>query len=263
MSIYIEFFKKSFLQNYYYKINSYIEIMSSILKISIQISVWTALYSEKENINGITLDEVISFLIINLVMTYIAYTDIGSKIAVYVREGTIGVHFLRPVNFKLFLISEDMGESCFKVIFNVLPVCIFISIIRGLLIPHSYLFLILFLLSALLAVQLMYQLKYVLGLLSFWFRTSFYMNWFSRALFELFAGTFLPLWFYPDFLYNLSRFLPFRYILFDPISIYLGKVKIDGAIYILIIQFIWIVILHLIDTYMWKKIKSIVTVDGG
>ncbi len=263
MGAYIEFFKRSFLQQYAYRINSFIQIASSMLKLFVQVSVWSALYHNTGEINGISLQDMISFLIINLIITSIANTNIGNQIGQRVSEGTIGIDFIRPVSFKFYLISEDMGAAFFKILFNVLPVCIFASLFWGVQFPARLSHIILFAVSMILGIALMYQIDYVLGLLAFWFKTAFYMEWFSRAFFELFAGTFVPLWFYPHVLYKISQYLPFRYVLFDPISIYLEKVSTGSANDIILVQLIWILLLQLIEYVMWNQIRSIVTVHGG
>ncbi len=263
MDIYWEFVKKSFSQKFMYRADSYIQIFGTLVKLFILMSAWTALYQGKTEINGITLADMISFVTINIVVSALTNSRVAEKIAVKVNDGSIAVDFVKPISFRFFMLADELGENLYRAVFNTIPACLFATLLWGFRLPADPVRLGVFLLSLINGIVLVMYLNYVFGLLAFWFKTAFHINWFMGALYELFSGTFVPLWFYPKILFNISVFLPFRYISFEPISIFLEKISLMDSLKVIVWQLIWILILAGLDNFIWGKAQSKVTVHGG
>ena len=99
-----------------------------------------------------------------------------------------------------------------------------------------------FFLTILLGILLAYSLNYFLGLFVFWVKNYGFISWFLKASTMLFAGSAVPLWFYPPALQAVANVLPFRFIAFEPISIYLGKTPVDEIWAVVVGQIIWIAV---------------------
>ncbi len=80
---------------------------------------------------------------------------------------------------------------------------------------------------------------------------------------ELFSGSFVPLWFYPDWLYAISACLPFRLIFFEPISIFLGRYAVEDMLQIVLLQLVWLAVLYAAGVWVWSKAQTKVMVHGG
>ena len=109
----------------------------------------------------------------------------------------------------------------------------------------------------------MFELVYVVGLLAFWTQATWFLPWYVRAGVAFFGGTIIPLWFYPEGLIRLSRFLPFRYISFEAISYYLGKTALDSAPVSLGIALLWWLLLFMAGHCLWNLAKRKMTINGG
>lgn len=261
--VYVMFAKKAFRQNYIYKSNTYLRIFGAAVSIIVQISIWQALYNGKKTVNGVSLSDMMTYVIINLFLSAVTYSSIANRLAGKVRSGEIGIDFVKPVNLKYYLMAEDFGNALYRMIFTFLPTCIVSTfIVRFKLQPdlgHAFLFII----STLLGIVLMYYIHYILGLLSFWFKNSLYTNFLLSACFTLFGGSVVPLWFYPDALRAAAEAMPFRYVTFEPISIYLGKVNYKSALLILVMQLFWIILFMFVEKCIWNNAQKVVTVQGG
>ena len=187
----------------------------------------------------------------------------GLRMAEKVQDGFIAVDLIRPVNFKFYLFAEDLGDNCFRLVFSALPACIFVAIFFGFTLPDQAATFILFLISLVNGLILIYYINYLLGLLAFWFKTSFYVDWLLGAFITLFAGSIVPLWFYPDLLYRISKFLPFRLVMFDPLAIYLEKISYSDSLKVILTQIAWIFALMVLEKYVWKKAQAQITIHGG
>lgn len=263
MGIYWEFVKKSFQARFIYRVNSYFQVAGSIIKLFVLISAWTALYHGKAQINGITLSDMISFVTINLVVAAVTYSHMGEKIANRVNDGSIAMDFMKPINFKLYMIADDLGENLYRAAFTTIPACAFAALFWGFRFPDSPLRMAMFLVSLTNGLIIIMYINYIFGLAAFWFKSAIFVEWFLGALLELFSGTFVPLWFYPQLLLKMSMVLPFRYISFEPIAIFLGRTPMVNWFSVIATQWGWIVAIWVIDRIAWRMVQSRVTVHGG
>jgi ABC-2 type transport system permease protein len=263
MSVYIDFLIKAFRKQYAYRANSYIKMFGALVSIFISINIWLALYKDNISVKGIYLSDMINFTIINALILSISSANIGRFIAEKVKDGSIIVDFIRPVNFKCYVFAEQIGQNCYHFIFGTIVPCMVISIIYGFNLPKSPILFSYFICAFVFGIFLNFQIEYVLGLLAFWFKTSFYIDWFLGAFKTLFAGSFVPLWFYPELLYKISLFMPFRFVSFEPISLYLGKIPQGSETNIILVQTVWLMLLIVLEKIMWIRIQKKVVIHGG
>jgi len=261
--LYLEYIKKAFQQRFAYRVNFFLTTIANLLMVFIQVNVWQALFQTNRTVNGIMLTDMINFVILNLFINSLSNTDIGTTMGNRINSGEIVNDFIKPINLKLYFISEDFGGKLFQVIFTIIPTCIIASYIWGFSLPDFDFRFLIFLITVLNGVIIMYNLNYILGMLAFWLKNSWYVNWYLGAVTKLFGGTLVPLWFYPDFLYKISIYLPFRLIAFEPINIYLKKISIQESISILYLQFFWILTLFIIERFIWIKAQKKITIFGG
>lgn len=258
-----EIAKKALKVSVTYRLNTLFEVISVAFGFFVQICVWTALYSGRGSLNGINLRDMISYILVSSFVSALGYSGIAYKIAGQVKDGTIGNELIKPINYKHMIMFHELGENLFHSVFIRLPIVILFGIIIKAMLPASVISFVLFLISVIFGITIIYGLNFIYGILAFWLKTSEYVNFVSRALMTLFAGTFVPLWFYPQFLYNISKVLPFRFITFEPMQIYLGKVDLNGALYIIGFQIAWIIILTIIQKLMWQSVQRYLVIQGG
>lgn len=259
----MDFLKKAFKKQYAYRANSYIRMFGSLVGIFISVSIWMALFKSDTSVKGIYLKDMINFVIINAFISSVSSARIGWFIAEKVKDGSIIVDFIRPVNFKYYVFADQIGNNCYHFVFATLLPCTVIALLYGISLPKNAILMLYFILALFLGILLNFYIEYVLGSLAFWFKTSFYVDWLLGAFKTLFAGSFVPLWFYPDFLYNLSMIMPFRFVSFEPIALYLGKIPAGGEMRIILTQVIWLIFFVAVEKLMWARIQTKIIIHGG
>ncbi len=96
------------------------------------------------------------------------------------------------------------------------------------------------------------RLQSILGLL----RAKFF-------LLELFSGLLLPHYLFPAVFQKIFKVLPFEYISYVPVLIYLGKINGAGHCGSLALQLFWVVMLFAIGDAMWRWSSRKITIQGG
>lgn len=262
MSLFSKFLVLAFKEKYAYKFDFYISILASLLIIVVQINVWEALY-KGSTVDSASLQQMITYVMISSIIFTLTKSEAGNKIGRKIEDGSIISDFTRPVNFKNYLFAEDLGNNFFQVIFISFPSVFIVSLFYGFSWPGDFLNSMIFIISVVLGVLISFYIKYIIGLFAFWLETSWYIPFFVFAVFELFSGSTIPLWFFPEWLKNISNLLPFRMIFFEPISIFLNKYAYNDSISIIGIQLLWLMVLVVLEKLIWSGAQKKIVVHGG
>lgn len=261
--MYIEFLKKSFQQQFVYRTNTIINVFTSFIYLFVTVSIWSALYRGRNIIDGISLSEMLTYVLMVQFVKTIVRLSVSKYVADRASSGIISIDFIRPVNLKLCAIFDSLGSALFNVVIFAAPMIIIGSFVWGFVIPtHLYQWL-LFLPSLFMAIVLYSTMEYIMGLTAFWTKTNFHISWIVGSFMNLFSGSHIPLWFYPEPIRLVADFLPFKYFIFEPINIFMGKVSPSQTLIIVLFQFIWLIILLVIERIMWHYAQRVVTVQGG
>jgi len=257
------FAKNAFRQNFIYRANTIIDMLTTMLYLLIQFNIWQALYHTQSVVETVSLQQMLTYCVIGeLVLPFtsnsIAYT-LGTKI----RTGEIGGDFVRPINLKLYLFSDQLGNSLYMFCFRFIPAAVMTVIFGAFMLPQSVWHGMMFAVTLFLGITLQFLISYALGLIVFWIKKDTFVSWLMRALVNLFAGSVVPLWFYPDVLRNIALYLPFRYVTYEPIAIYLGQTSTSDFFFTVLMQLLWIAVVYLVGRVVWARAEKIVVVQGG
>jgi ABC-2 type transport system permease protein len=264
--VYYEIIKNSFQAQTIYRMNTIIRFFSSLMFIFIQVSIWRALYSNKAVVLAqsltVSLDEMITYVIISTVISVFIYSIAIPKMGQRVQTGDIAMDLIKPISLRASIFSETLGHNTFRILFELTPLLVFSYFVFGFSRPQ-WGFLLLFIVSLLGAAILFFLITYIIGMLAFWYIK---IRHFERMLYDslrLLSGSFIPLWFFPGILSDISILLPFSLVYFLPISIYLQKVSASEALVIIAKQWVWIGILFALQKVVWTKAVTKIEIQGG
>lgn len=261
--LYLDFARKTFRQRMIYKTDMLMKVASQFFGLFVQVSVWQVLLAAQSQGNSVTVQDMVTYVILGMLISSLTDSYIDSRIAERVQDGSIATDFIRPVNFKYYMIFEDLGESGLMAFATTLPACVFGALYWGLRLPEKPMTLALFLATLAGGIIVVTHLNYTLGLLSFWFKTSYHVDWLFGAMRTLFSGALVPLWFYPPGLRSVSEVFPWQLASFAPLAVFLEKTSLSEALKVLIFQSAWLAILLGVERMLWQKAQEKIEVYGG
>jgi ABC-2 type transport system permease protein len=121
----------------------------------------------------------------------------------------------------------------------------------------------LFIPSCLLSYGILWLLSALVGLIAFWVMELGNMGIVKDSIVRVLSGSIVPLWFFPESVQNVSKFLPFQYTFQTPLGIYIGETGPAAALSSMAVQAVWIGILFLLLAAFWKKTKTKTLIQGG
>jgi ABC-2 type transport system permease protein len=203
-----------------------------------------------------------TFLTQALLATVYAFGD--NDIADRIRTGDIVSDLYRPLDFQGYWLATDIGRAGFHMIFRGIPPFLVGLAAFDLRFPPDTLLWPAFLASAWLGVITSFAIRFAVSCSGFWLLDSRGVWQIAAVVSMFFAGIFLPLPFFPDWLLVVARWLPFAGLAQVPIDVFLGEHRglLDLG-FVLGRQAAWALVLLAIGRPVSARAFHKVVVQGG
>lgn len=255
--------KIRFISQLAYRFDVLVMFLSNSVMLLTQVFLWRSVYAGKGTVAGVDMAQMITYAVFSTVMGLLMQTSVQDIIVQKVVTGEIAVDFLKPVSPILNWMSDDIGNNLSMFCLNAVP----LGLIAVLFVkPGSYLTPVTLMLLApavLLSFAILWTMYAITGLLAFWFMELGNLGIVQGQVIRILAGSFIPLWFFPDWAQTISKYLPFQYIAQFPLSICIGKLSQAQIVKGLAIQLFWFVLTAAAANLIWRKAQKHVLVQGG
>lgn len=245
-----------------YRARMVLWILRNMLMLFMLRMVWTAVYGDREIMNGVTLNAMILYVTIAMLQQYLIEPVAMFELDARIQRGTVAGDLIRPVGLIPQLLAYDVGFLIGRIplIVLVLPIA---AIIGSVQLPPTPAASIGFVVSLLLAYVLSLLVWLPVGMLGFWTLSTAGFRFLLFSVLSFVSGQMVPLWFMPGFLRTALEWLPFQGMAFAPLSIYVGQVTGGDIVRTVTVQIVWIIILFIAVTKLWQRAQRVVTIQGG
>lgn len=254
----------SFREKSVFRFDFMLSTVFAFFYIVLKVYMWKGLYGINEtDVNGIFLNDMIVYSILASFTEGITKTSVMNEINDSVLNGSISLKLLLPIGLKKYLFIDSLSQNIFRTIYEIVPSVMVAMILFSFHVDLSLTNVLFYVLSLMIGVCINFLYNFLFGLSVIWFRNSFFLDNINYVLVNIFSGAIVPIWFFPDVLKKFSIFLPFRYIVFEPIAILLNKKSVEEIISVLMIQLLWALILFFAVTYVWNRGRKKIMIQGG
>jgi ABC-2 type transport system permease protein len=236
-----------------------------IARASLTYWLWRSLYKGTASSAGMNVSEATTYAMLGVfyqsfrVVNRWAARDMMVQ---HMLEGTIVYWFLRPVSPRRYYCIRTTGDLLYGGCWA--AVAYTGSLTSGLIQPPASLAAGLAAGATLaLGLVILYYLQQLIDLACFWTVVNFQLVIVYGILQNVLAGALVPLWFFPSWFISIDQWLPFQSTLNVPLSLYIGRIPVSGLGQNLAVQVLWIALLAIILTVVWRRAAARVTVLGG
>ncbi len=166
MALYLEFIRKTFQEKMAYRFDYLFLIASSLIGVFIQINIWSALYKGHDAIKGVTLSQMLVYIIVASVVSALTRSGVCAKFAAKVSSGEIATDLIKPIHIKYYFWSEDIGNNSFQLLFVTIPTIMVVMLGYGITFSVAAPSFLLFSVSFLLGIMIAFHLHYLVGMLA-------------------------------------------------------------------------------------------------
>ena len=263
MAVYWQIAVKSFQKHLAYRAANLAGIATNAFFGAVYVLVYTALFSDRADVAGLTLADTITYAIVAQSLL-VAMSAFGNReLSDAIVKGTIAVDLARPVDFYLYWASLDLGRSVYYLIFRGAPTFVIGALLFGVRWPPSAGVFLLFLAAVALGMVVSFAFRFITNSFAFWTTDARGLIYLTNTVIMFFSGFIVPLNFFPPPLQAIANALPFRALAQLPISIYLGKVTFLQLLPALFSLLAWLLALVIIGRFTLARMVRRVTLAGG
>jgi ABC-2 type transport system permease protein len=224
---------------------------------------WIAVYGGRQSAQGVTKEQMLTYTIMSAMLACIFTANVENRVIQSVRKGNVALDMLKPISVFGIYLAEDIGATVIALCQNAAPLLLISCLLIQVPVPSSVINFLLFLLSAVLSYLINWLITACFSMMSFFVISIGPFHQIKNVLIRILSGSIIPLWFFPESLQGVLRFLPFMYIYQLPLSIYIGRL---GPLEILAqtgLQLAWLLVLFGVFKLIQKKVFSNVMIQGG
>lgn len=251
---YLTVFSVSWSNGFVYRLNFFLWRVRSLILILTVYFLWEAIFQNRGVIFGYSRDQMLTYVFLTLVLRSIVLgvrsIDVGGEIS----DGRLSNYLVKPVSYHYFWFTRDLADKLLNIIFSAVEIVVLYFFLRPpLYFPSDPLTLMLFLAAIVSAVFLNFTIGFITSATTFWTPGNTWGFWFVYLVIqELLGGVMFPLDIFPKAIYNFLTLLPFPYLLYFPINIYLGRLPFEEIFRGFLIVSLWIAFLNFVLVRLWQ-----------
>ncbi|MDP2649602.1 MAG: ABC-2 family transporter protein [bacterium] len=263
MKKYFQVIRNTWLEMTTYRLNFVMWRIRVVLQILTMYFLWLALIPANMTLFGYSQSLMLTYILGTSLITSIVFSSRTQEIGENINSGDLSIFLIRPINYFYYWFSRDIGDKLMNTLFSITELfLLFIILHPPFFIQTKLLYLLLAFTSILLGVLLYFLFGSLLGLIGFWSPEVWGPRFIFAIIMSFFAGGLFPLDILPKSIFNLFQFLPFPYLLYFPLRIYLGKSSNLEILTGFAISLFWIFILYKTLLFVWKKGLKVYSAEG-
>ncbi|MFG1709071.1 ABC transporter permease [Nonomuraea sp. M3C6] len=240
-----------------YRSNIIMTCVTLIAQVFLLRMIWTSVYGSRPAAAGLSLDALLAYLTLANLQAFATQTTVSHIMHHRIRTGMVFFDLARPVGYLRQMAAFQVGNTWggLLLLAPVIPVVLLVGSITAPVNGLGYL------ITLALGYVIAVQLALLISLIGFWMMETGAISLFYRLVSQFFAGTMVPLAFFPGFLGVLAEALPFKYMGYVPAAIYVGHISdISGPV---LVEVAWIAGLSGLLALTWSRAHRRVEIQGG
>lgn len=251
-----------------YKVNFFIFVFGNILKTLVVFYLWKAVFdnSKQTIMNGFSLNEMVIYIFISTMIGSAMSTNTVYTVGMEVKDGSIAMNLIKPINYRMRLLFEAIGEFLYGTVCVVIPLWIILiaaQYFSSRELPPDIGTIGAFILSTILGFLILFLFNFCFGLIAFYVTNLWGVSHLKDAVINFFSGQLIPIAFFPIWLQKFLNFVPFGSLNYTPVMIYLKKITGVALLQALGIQMFWIIVLLTFSSFLWNRAINKLTILGG
>lgn len=209
-----------------YRSHMAVSILVGPIYFLVQYFIWRAIFATRGELNGFNLEQMLTYYGVMSVVTYLTFDFADWNLQMLIRTGKYVTFVLRPMSHRFFALSQKLGHRSLGFWLEFAPVFLIYMFGFGIdLIPASLGWAIL---SVALGFLMTFLVNYCIGLTAFWLTNAEGVRRMLLLVRDVTAGMFVPLTFFPETFQKTLFFLPFQFMQYVPVRVFIGDYELAG-----------------------------------
>lgn len=254
MTKYLIVFANSLQEYFTYRLNFILWRVRVILSILISFFLWQAIFKTNTSVFGYREPQMLTYVILLTIINGVVLSTQTPRVAEEINSGALSHFLIRPINYFGYVFARDISDKSINTLCALIEIPLLLFFLRPpLILQTNPGWLLLFIFSTFLAALLYFEISLILSFIGFWSREVWAPRFVFFILVAFLSGTYFPLDIFPQPVYTILELLPFSYIVFFPLKLYLGALSIPFLVKGFTIALFWIFSLRFVLSFLWSK----------
>jgi ABC-2 type transport system permease protein len=231
-------------------------IFERIRSLSIMVSLyflWSALLAHQDGLLGYDREHLLTYVLMATLLRALVLACASDYLPSEIAKGKLSDVLLRPISHMGYWAAQDASSKLLNLLSATLELAIFMKLVRApLVVPGHLLTWLAFAFTLLGGMIIYFQMSYLLGVMGFWTAQSWGPRFCFEIVLEFCGGSYFPIDILPPTLQRAISVLPFPYLVFYPLQIYLERGGTGLILRCLVMQVVWIGVLGFMVRLLWK-----------
>jgi ABC-2 type transport system permease protein len=232
-------------------------LFERVRSLSVMISLyflWSALLINQTSVLGYEREQLLTYVLMAALLRALVLGAVSDYLPSEIAKGKLSDVLLRPISHMGYWAAQDAASKSVNVISAAIELTIFALLVRTpFYLPAHALTWLGFFLTVIGGMVMYFQMSYLLGTLGFWTAQSWGPRFCFEILLEFCGGAYFPIDFLPQTIQRIVSLLPFPYLVFYPLRIYLERGSLLTIGHCLMMQAFWIVVLSVLVRVLWRR----------
>lgn len=242
-------------QEYFaYRLNFVFWRVRVIISVLIVYFLWLSIYKSNSYIFGYQISQMLTYIILLTFLNGIILSTQVHRVAEEINNGHLSNFLIRPISYFGYNLARDISDKIINTFFSILEIVFLVIVLKPpIIVQTDILWLFLFFIAIVFASILYFEISMILSFIGFWSKEVWAPRFIFFILVSFLAGTYFPLDIFPAPIYNFLRLLPFTYLIFFPLKIYLANITLQTVLQGFLITVVWLIALYIIVKYLWLR----------
>ncbi|MCG2691336.1 ABC-2 family transporter protein [Microgenomates group bacterium] len=247
MRKFLAYFHNSISDALVYRATGFIWMLNDLGPALVMIIFWLAAFQTKDTIAGYTLSSMVFYYFGVMMINSLIATHPQYFMSEEIRSGAFSNYLVKPVKLAVYKLASALAWRAIRVIFFIPIILILWQLFPAQLthLSFSLTTLVLFIFSLSLSLLINFFIKMILGLTTIWFTEAGWLFLSFNIVASLFSGEMIPLDLLPSNIIAVNNFLPFKYLVYFPLSLILNKISTAKELFFgLSIEVFWVIFFY-------------------
>jgi ABC-2 type transport system permease protein len=261
--VYGQFMRVGFLDTLAYRLRYYTGIVTYFIYVSVYYFIWKAIFQHGDHIAGFDFSQILTYIAVGWIIRSFYFNNIDQDLANQVTEGALVMNLIKPVNLQMMLTAQALGQSVFRLALLTVPTAVVLLLVFPLRGPASGLHFFAFFVSVIFSFFIVAGINFAAGTLAIRLKSILGLLRAKFFVLDLFSGLLIPISFFPHYCQVALAAMPFQYISYVPVLLYLGKLNGSAIVKALGWQLFWVIAMLALGSAMWSWSSRKIAIQGG
>jgi ABC-2 type transport system permease protein len=253
MRKYLTLLQVSWQNGLVYRLNVIMWRFRQFLTTVMALTIWTVVFAGQEAAFGYDQSTMVTYIFLVAVLQSLILATALHGLAGRIYSGHITHELLKPVNFYLYLLVQDIADKIRNFGFIIIELTILFFIFQPTLVLPSLMTGLTVILWTILAILLHFLISLLFGCIGFWSPDEWGPKFLFFMFIEFTAGKLFPLDILPHAIQTVVRLTPFPYLSFYQAQLFLGRLTGSEVLFHTGMLIFWCLIIGLVTHLIWKR----------